>query len=220
MAETILTPFQKKVLDAFSNFSGSFSNFYLTGGTALAEFHLHHRYSEDLDFFSELEPSPVSIKTYMRKLREQIPEISSVEYRVIFGLHTCLLTHPKGSLKIDFNYYPFSRIEQGKKYGKLSVDSLLDIAVNKIQTVATKPRSRDFIDLYLIHKTQGWSMDYLLKEARIKFDWYVDPLHLASRYLLATQLKDFPRMLIDLPEKEWQEFFLLEAQKLKSAILE
>ncbi|MFH1233514.1 MAG: nucleotidyl transferase AbiEii/AbiGii toxin family protein [Patescibacteria group bacterium] len=27
------------------------SNFYLTGGTALAEFYLHHRLSEDLIFF-------------------------------------------------------------------------------------------------------------------------------------------------------------------------
>ncbi|MDD4310358.1 MAG: nucleotidyl transferase AbiEii/AbiGii toxin family protein, partial [Candidatus Cloacimonetes bacterium] len=31
----------KEVLDGF----------YLTGGTALDRFYLHHRYSEDLDFF-------------------------------------------------------------------------------------------------------------------------------------------------------------------------
>lgn len=30
-------------------------NFYLTGGTALSEFYLQHRLSEDLDFFSEQE---------------------------------------------------------------------------------------------------------------------------------------------------------------------
>jgi len=220
MASSILTPFQKKVFDVFSHFSGNFSNFYLTGGTALSDFYLHHRYSEDFDFFCESEFSAVSVKTYIRKLREHIPEISGVEYRLVFELHTCLLTHPDGILKVDFNYYPFPRIERGKKYGKLSIDSLLDIAVNKMQTIATKPRSRDFIDLYLIHKTQGWSMDYLVKKARIKFDWYVDPLHLASRYLLAGQLKDYPRMLIDLQEKEWQEFFLAEAQKLKPAILQ
>jgi len=29
------------------------SNFYFTGGTALSKYYLQHRYSDDLDFFSE-----------------------------------------------------------------------------------------------------------------------------------------------------------------------
>jgi len=51
MAKTILTPIQQSLLSALSKESTVVDNFYLSGGTALAEFYLYHRYSEDLDFF-------------------------------------------------------------------------------------------------------------------------------------------------------------------------
>jgi predicted nucleotidyltransferase component of viral defense system len=53
MAETpnVLTPLQRDFLSAF--FARSIAEpFFLTGGTALAAFYLHHRYSEDLDLFT------------------------------------------------------------------------------------------------------------------------------------------------------------------------
>ncbi|MEK7458532.1 MAG: nucleotidyl transferase AbiEii/AbiGii toxin family protein, partial [Patescibacteria group bacterium] len=52
MGKTILTPNQHKLLECAAQSSGIVDTFYLTGGTALAEFYLHHRLSEDLDFFS------------------------------------------------------------------------------------------------------------------------------------------------------------------------
>ena len=54
MEQTILNSFQKKTLDVFKKTSLS-KKFYLSGGTALAEVYLHHRYSEDLDFFTSEE---------------------------------------------------------------------------------------------------------------------------------------------------------------------
>ena len=44
---------QKSILDGLKENQLIRSNFYFTGGTALSEFYLQHRYSEDLDFFSE-----------------------------------------------------------------------------------------------------------------------------------------------------------------------
>ncbi|MEX0681616.1 MAG: nucleotidyl transferase AbiEii/AbiGii toxin family protein, partial [Balneolales bacterium] len=41
---------QDKVLSVLS---GEIPDFYLTGGTALSRFYLHHRFSEDLDFFAD-----------------------------------------------------------------------------------------------------------------------------------------------------------------------
>lgn len=49
---------------------------------------------------------------------------------------------------MDFNYYPFPRIEKGMKYKNIEVDSILDIAVNKVHTIVMKPWARDFIDIY------------------------------------------------------------------------
>lgn len=219
MAKTILTPFQTKVLIYFSKQSGFCRKFYLTGGTALSEFHLHHRLSEDLDFFSEDEFSLTSLQIILKKLKGHIPEISTIEYREFMGIRTFFLHYPKGVLKIDFNYYPFPRLEKGKKYNLISIDSLLDIAINKTQTISTQPRSRDFIDLYLIIKTMGITLQELTKLARLKFDWFVDPLHLTSKLILAEDVVDFPKMLITLKPKDWQNFFLDEAKKLKDSIL-
>ena len=50
---SILSENQKKFLKLLSEEKSICAHFYLTGGTALAEFYLHHRLSEDLDFFSE-----------------------------------------------------------------------------------------------------------------------------------------------------------------------
>ena len=49
----IITKNQKIILDEIKNNSWVKENFYLSGGTALSAFYLQHRYSDDLDFFSE-----------------------------------------------------------------------------------------------------------------------------------------------------------------------
>ncbi|MGH9194310.1 MAG: nucleotidyl transferase AbiEii/AbiGii toxin family protein, partial [Acidimicrobiia bacterium] len=47
----MLTETQQRFLEAF--FDGDSRNpFYLSGGTALAAYYLHHRFSDDLDFFT------------------------------------------------------------------------------------------------------------------------------------------------------------------------
>lgn len=52
MAEkTVLSKNQKDIFTIISKDKIICDNFYLTGDTALAEFYLHHRLSEDLDFF-------------------------------------------------------------------------------------------------------------------------------------------------------------------------
>lgn len=219
MVKTILTPFQKSVLSLFAQDKALTKHFYLTGGTALAEFYLHHRLSEDLDFFSEEEFSIIPIQTFLKTLSVSL-NLSKIEYRSFMGIHTFFLHKGKQILKIDFNFYPFPRFERGKNFEGFSIDSLHDIAINKLQTISTKPRSRDFIDLYCIIKKTGWSIETLRKEARAKFDWYIDPLKLGAQFLLSQELKDYPNLIDQLEEKEWQDFFKEEAKKLGQDIIE
>jgi len=51
----ILTKDQQAFLYLVSQNEYMVKRFYFTGGTALSEYYLHHRYSDDLDFFSEEE---------------------------------------------------------------------------------------------------------------------------------------------------------------------
>jgi len=221
MAEKeILTSEQKKVLELFSKEKYLIKRFYFTGGTPLSYFYLKHRLSEDLDFFSEKEEVDLpSIERFIGKIKQKL-KLLKIDYRNFLGLHTFYLFFSKNKyLKVDFNYYPFPRIKQGMKYKNISVDSLYDIAVNKVHTISMQVRARDFIDIYFIIKERGYSFDKLLKDAKIKFDWHIDPIQLGTQLIKAKEVKDYPRMLKKIDHQDWQNFFLKEARKLKKQIL-
>lgn len=127
MAKTILTPFQQKLLDLIAKDPYITKHFYLTGGTALSEFYLKHRLSEDFDLFSENEVNLSSVVSFITKIAPRVG-ILKREHRPFMGLHSFML-HLKNSkkFKIDFNYYPQPRINISKKYKNLHIDSLYDI---------------------------------------------------------------------------------------------
>jgi len=221
MERSILSQNQQDLLSIISQDKSICDNFYLTGGTALAEFYLHHRLSEDLDLFSEREFDPQSVSVFLSKIKKAA-KIKSVEYQFSFNRNLFFLDLTDGDkIKTEFTYFPFSRIESKKKIGNLYIDSLLDIAVNKVFTIYQKPRSRDFIDLYFIlQKDKNLVLSDLVKKAQIKFDNYLDPIQLGTQYLKARELKDFPNMLIKIKDKVWQDFFVSEAKKLSGHIIE
>lgn len=72
MAREILTTHQKKFIECVANHLTFKSFFYLTGGTALAAFYLNHRYSEDLDFFSEKEIASLSVVSFVKSLKKKL----------------------------------------------------------------------------------------------------------------------------------------------------
>ena len=217
--ETILSKKQQELLDLIGRDKNLCQSFYLTGGTALAEFYLHHRYSEDLDFFSEHEFEPQSVSVFWQKIKKTVG-IKKVDFEQSFNRNLFFLHLGKEVIKTEFTYFPFPRIEAKKKIGGLAIDSLLDIAVNKIFTIYQKPRARDFIDLYfIIQKNKKLTIADLVKKAKVKFDWHIDPLQLGAQFMQATVLKDYPRMIVKTDDEKWQNFFVGEAEKLKKEIL-
>lgn len=215
-----LTPEQRDFLDIVANKKFLCERFYFTGGTPLAVFYLQHRISEDIDLFSEQEIHLPSIKSFIKEVQIKL-NLKSADYTNFLGLHSFQLYFSESNvLKIDFNYYPFPRIEQGVKYKNLKVDSILDIAVNKVHTIAMRPRARDFIDIYFIIKEKGYDFHDLLMKAKAKFDWHIDQIQLGSRLLQAQEQSDFPYMLKKINHNEWKNFFIEEARKLKREIFE
>ena len=55
-------------------------------------------------------------------------------------------------------------------------------------------------------------------EAKIKFDWHIDPIQLGNQLIKAAKVKDYPRMLKEIDHQEWRDFFIQEAKKLKKDI--
>src|SRR3989344_9293768 len=123
-----------------------------------------------------------------------------------------------GTALIDFNYYPFPRIEPGKKYHGLSIDSVYDIAANKLHTMFMKPRSRDYVDLYFILTKEHYSLDKLIVDAKAKFDWHIDRSTLASQFLRVKDFSEEPRMLVPMDRGKMEEFFLALAKSLDNDI--
>lgn len=217
---SILSKNQTHILSLLSKEKLIVQSFYLSGGTALAEFYLQHRLSEDLDFFSEQEFDPIFISSTLKKIQDKAG-IIKVNYEQSFNRNLFFLELADDTIKTEFTYFPFTRIELKNKFGDLHVDSLIDIAVNKLFTIYQKPRSRDFIDLYcILMQEKTWNIDELAKKAQIKFDTYINPLQLSSQFVKSEVLKDYPSMIQKIDEKEWQSFFMEEAKKLTESKLE
>ena len=91
-----------------------FKRFYWTGGTVLSEFYLHHRDSHDIDLFSENQEIHLpSINKFVGIVGQKM-NVKKIIHKRFLGLHTYTLFLPNRELKIDFNYYPFKRINTSK----------------------------------------------------------------------------------------------------------
>src|SRR3989338_3602954 len=217
MGKTILTSLQQKILHFLSNEENFIKNFYFTGGTALSEYYLHHRLSEDLDFFSENEVDKLWLATLGKKIKKLV-STEKVDIQESFNRNLVFFTTQREVLKMEFTYFPFPQIKKPQSINNIKVDSLVDIAVNKFFTLYQKPSGRHFIDLYLILNKKVIHWEELAKLARIKFDTVIDPLPLGSQLILSRKIGDLPKMLINLAEKEWMDFFYQKALILKSEI--
>lgn len=222
MGKTILTPEQLNFLEFIQREPQIVKRFYLTGGTALAEFHLKHRLSEDLDLFTEeQEVNQRLIETFLRKISGELG-ISKIKKSQFLGLVNYLLIfRNKKKLKVDFNYYPFPRIEKGIVYKNLKIDSLHDIAANKVHTIFMRTQIRDFVDLYFIMKNYEYSLEKLILDAKAKFDWDIDKITLGSQFVKIKEIgQGYPKMLVPFNKKEMENFFLRLAKSLKKEILQ
>ncbi|MBI4089558.1 MAG: nucleotidyl transferase AbiEii/AbiGii toxin family protein [Candidatus Levybacteria bacterium] len=218
MAKTILDSFQQEILLLFKK-TLLVKKFYLGGGTALSEFYLKHRLSEDLDFFTQEELNLDELERFIN-LAAKKSDAKEIQFQHGFGLYTFFLTGSKGSKhKIDFGQYPFTPIEKLRNLNGMLVESLYDIAVNKAHTIAFNPRLRDFIDLYFIlQEEKDWSFDDIFEKSFEKFEMRADALQLGQNLLQVKTLADMPVMIKKIEIEKIKGFFLKEAKKLEEKI--
>ncbi|MFH1601528.1 MAG: nucleotidyl transferase AbiEii/AbiGii toxin family protein [Candidatus Shapirobacteria bacterium] len=214
MAKSYLDQNQKRFLDFFSTEKKLSKGFYFTGGTALSKFYLRHRRSVDLDFFSETEFSPQDITPFIKKAKPSL-SFDQFDFQQLFNRNIYQLLFKKGIfLKLEFAYFPFPQIKKPKNHRGIKVDSLLDIAVNKVFTISQKPRGRDFFDLYYILKKEKWELEDLIQKAKNKFDWHIDPIQLGSKMMLVKTMKDDPLLTKKGDIKNIEDFILDKAREI------
>lgn len=188
-----------------------FDEFYFTGGTALSAFYLNHRYSEDLDFFTEKEFNSEALFTLVDSWRKKCGFTFTSEFHQV--VHIFMLTFQNGRvLKVDFGYYPYPRIEQSQIVNNIKTDSLVDIAVNKLLTITQRTTIKDFVDLYYL--LQEFTIWDLIQGVRVKFRVDLEPFILASDLLKVDDFDQLPRMIRPLKLEELKAFFRQKAREM------
>jgi predicted nucleotidyltransferase component of viral defense system len=176
------------------------------GGAALAALHLHHRWSDDVDFFTTRLLEPTELAAVARALRTASRR---VEVEVVGPRTTLVLLRGEAHIgRVDFAYYPYDPVGRRRTWRSLVVESLEDMTVNKLQAVLTREQPRDFVDLFfLLREGPLRDLDRLLTLARAKFDVGPHRMGLAQRLLLVRNIRELPRMIRPVTVDELVQFF-------------
>lgn len=196
---------QKLIFDQVKKSPFLCSNFYFTGGTALSCFYLKHRYSQDVDFFSEKKFDKETILSEVKNWAKQYKFVFRSQWQEVVYIFTFNFPN-QAALKVDFGYYPYKRIAKGISYEGLTIDSLLDIGVNKLASVNQRSQVKDFVDLYfLLQKFTIWD---LIEEVRVKFRMELEPWLLAGNLLYdVEEFTYLPQMIKPIKLPTLKQFF-------------
>ncbi|MDR2541896.1 MAG: nucleotidyl transferase AbiEii/AbiGii toxin family protein [Treponema sp.] len=208
MRKSLLNSQQKSFMDFFGSQHELYSQFYFSGGTALSEYYLHHRYSEDLDFFSESEVESVDLNFFLTAHKNNFGA-KQIQYTQSFNRNIFFLSYEKEqSLKVEFTYYPFIRLEKGLMEGNVKIDSALDIAVNKAFTLTQQARGRDYFDIYILVQKYGFDFMDLIKKARQKFDYPINYVELGKNLVKVCSFLDDPILIVNVERNKIESYFL------------
>jgi predicted nucleotidyltransferase component of viral defense system len=187
----IITDLQREILTIFSEIHDS-KMFYLTGGTALAEFYLGHRKSFDLDIFTTEKGLIIPFSyAFEQELKKNflVKVVRRYETFVEFEVSA------KGdSTKVQLAYDSPFRFENpiDSDIG-VKVNDYTDLIVDKLLAFFGRAEPRDAIDLFFILKKEDfWKLIELAKQKDPGFDlyWLAIALH---------KIKNFPDDLRDWP---------------------
>ena len=197
----VCTPLKRDFLNAWFTRD---SSFFLTGGSALGIFYLHHRYSYDLDFFTETGWDHLVLKNQIASVAGHIgascePLQTSPDF-----LRFQLRRGDENEI-LDFVHDRAPQLDVEKKeFDHIRVDTPREILANKISSLLGRSETKDLIDLYFLHKN-GHDIISAIPDAQQK-DGGLDPAMLSlliSEFNITTQ-PDWMAEQIDL--NDFREF--------------
>jgi hypothetical protein len=217
----IITNLQRGVLSAFSQIPDS-QKFYLTGGTALAEFYLGHRLSYDLDFFTSEDGLILPFSEAMQAgLKKGEFSVNAVRRFETFAELKLSEKEEKTIIHLAYDS-PFRFSPPVDSTFGVKVNNYEDIIVDKLLTFFGRAEPRDAVDLFFILKGEDlWK----LSESAPKKDPGFDLYWLAAAF---EKVRDFPDeigqwpvdMLVEVNVRELKDEFLGLAREIMDKIKE
>lgn len=215
----ILTAAQKEVLRMIAAEHDLAETFTLSGGTALAAFHLFHRRSDDLDFFSTDPVDALRARRFAENVREHLGG-SSVETNRLYDRHLFLINRKTdGPLKIEFTHYPYSPLKQPAVHDGVRVESLRDIATDKLAAMLDRFEPKDYYDIHVLLSGKHTSLSTMRADLQTKFHIIADSVQLGAALARAERLPILPHMLTSVRKEDVQSFFEELAKELKLEIV-
>ena len=159
----ILTPLQSNFLDEFFRIT---QDFYLTGGTALSAFHLHHRYSEDLDLFTQSDEAFQEVQPLVNQVCSQL-QVEHTSVRITTYFKHFRIGNADTQLTLHFSRDFARQVQSPMRVGNILVDSIEDITANKICAALGRTEIKDLVDLYFLDQA-GYTISNYFEAAQQK----------------------------------------------------
>ena len=156
---------QDKVFEALK---GNYGSLYLTGGTALSRFYLNHRYSDDLDFFVNSDPSFVAMLQKIMGILNQSFNVLTDKLIQYESFIRIWIESEGVEMQIEFvNDVPF-RWNISRKAGDIPVDNVANILANKLTALASRDEPKDVYDVVTIAESYSFSWPDAFEKAMNK----------------------------------------------------
>jgi hypothetical protein len=159
-----LTALQWAVLRALGRRAPSF---FLSGGAALAGFHLHHRPTNDLDFFTV---DGAALEEGLRALRATASELRAglVIRHQSPGFIRAVVDVGSDAVVVDLVHEQVRQLHDEKlEVDGVRIDPLDELMVNKMTALVGRQEERDLVDLWFIEQ-RGLRVETLLAAAEAK----------------------------------------------------
>ncbi len=197
-----LNNLQKAVIEELAA-SGLRDHFYWTGGTLLSEKYLHHRGSQDIDFFSDKPFRYEDIAPMIKNLKKRL-NFSGVEEKKIFDRWEFFL-HNHEEVRVEFVHYDFPALGKREIWEGVYTDSLDDISANKVMALLDRDEPKDVFDIYFLIKKAAYAPRKLLMLAKKKFGVMIDESTLFGEALRRCRKLTYIRPLLEGSEQEQQQ---------------
>ncbi len=179
--------------------------FFLTGGSALGLFHLHHRLSYDLDLFTRQEIDGRELQNQVRRIATQIGAAAQT-LRSAPDFHRFRLTRGEERELLDLVVDRAPQLDQEKRIiDGIRVDTLREMIANKLTTLLSRTELKDVVDLYFLEQ-DGHDLLAALPDARSK-DGGWDPA-LVSMLLDGLHPTELPPWLLRSASREELRAFI------------